>query len=81
MACPPAAVYCAVPMRRRMNHMNAFEELGITSVAQAPRERTTTRRVGEAVTTVVAGTALIACGIVGLALITVVVFVFTAPGP
>ena len=64
-----------------MNHMNAFEELGITAVAQAPGPRTTRRTVGEAVTTVVAGTALIACGIVALALITLVVFVFTAPGP
>jgi hypothetical protein len=64
-----------------MNHMNAFEELGITTVAQAPSPRTTTRTVGEAVTTVVAVTALIACGIVALALIALVVFVFTAPGP
>ena len=61
--------------------MDAFEELGITAVAQAPGPRTTRRTVGEAVTTVVAGTALIACGIVALALITLVVFVFTAPGP
>ena len=64
-----------------MNLMDAFEELGITAVAQTPSLRTTTRTVGEAVTTVVAGTALLACGIVALALIAIVVLVFSAPGP
>jgi hypothetical protein len=62
-----------------MNRMDAFEELGITAVAQAPSPGSTSRTVGEAVTTVVAGTALIACGIVGLVLIAIFALVFSAP--
>ena len=64
-----------------MNHMSAFEELGITAVAEAPSPRTPTRTVGEVVTTLVAVAALIGCLIVALTLVTLVVFVFTAPGP
>jgi hypothetical protein len=62
-----------------MNTMDAFEELGITAVATAPSVPSTTRTVGEAVTTVVAGTALLACAIAAAAFIAIVAVIFTAP--
>jgi hypothetical protein len=77
--CPLIVVYSRAWQPRRMNRMDAFEELGITAVAQVPSPGSTSRTVGEAVTTVVAGTALIACGIVGLVLIAIFALVFSAP--
>ena len=62
-----------------MNDMDAFEELGITAIATAPNSPSTSRTVGEAVTTVVAGTALLACGIAALAFVAIVALIFSAP--
>jgi methyl coenzyme M reductase subunit C len=62
-----------------MIDMDAFEELGITAVATTPNSPSTSRTIGEAVTTVVAGTALIASGIAGLVLIAIFALVFSAP--
>ena len=56
--------------------MDAFEELGITAVATSP---SSPRTISEAVTTVVAGTALLACGIAALAFIAIVALIFSAP--
>jgi hypothetical protein len=62
-----------------MNDMDAFEELGITTVATSPTVPTTGRTVGEAVTPVVAGTALLACGIAAAAFVAIVAVIFSAP--
>ncbi|HEY1532279.1 MAG TPA: hypothetical protein VGF80_15780 [Galbitalea sp.] len=59
--------------------MDAFQELGISAVAQDPGPRTVTRNVGEVLTTVVAGTALTACGIFAVLLAAFMALVMYTP--
>ena len=59
--------------------MDAFQELGISAVAQDPSPRSMTRNVGEALTTVVAGTALTACGIFAAILAAFIALVMYSP--
>jgi hypothetical protein len=64
-------------VRRTMVTMDAFQELGITAVAEEPRPRTKALNVSELLTTVVAGTAATAGVIFGLiAIIAIVVSVY-----
>jgi hypothetical protein len=52
-----------------MMHMDAFEELGITAAAQAPRPRSKVRSISAVLATIVAGTAVTASVIFALVLV------------
>jgi hypothetical protein len=54
--------------------MDAFQELGITAVAEDPRPRTRVRNLSEIVATVVAGTAITLGALIALIVVAAIAF-------